>query len=83
MRVTRFEDVADRPVAVEQAIAEIPVDSKRGWFLSWVNAAEGVWITRDTILKGNDTVLCANVLANNDGTYFSYWCAQSRDLTLP
>ena len=28
-------------------------------------------ITRGTILKGNDTVLCANVLANNDGTDFS------------
>ena len=47
------------------------------------NAAECVRITRDTILRENDIVLCANVLANNDGTDFSYWCARSRDQTLP
>ena len=29
-----------------------------------------MWITRDTILRGNDIVLCANVLAYNDGTDF-------------
>ena len=37
----RFEDVADRPVAVQQAIAEIPVNSKREWFLSWVKSCRG------------------------------------------
>ena len=36
LRGARFEDVADRPVAVQQAIAEIPVNSKREWFLYWV-----------------------------------------------
>ena len=82
-RGTRFEDVADRPVAVQQAIAEQPVNSKRDWFLSWVKRCKRLWITRGTILKGNGTVLCANVLANNDGTYFSNWCAGSCNLTLP
>ena len=37
LRGTRFEDVADLPVAVQQAIAEIPVNSYRECFLSWVN----------------------------------------------
>ena len=36
LRGTQFEDVADRPVAVQQAIAEIPVNSLREWFLHWV-----------------------------------------------
>ena len=46
-------------------------------------SAESVWITRYTIFRENDIVLYASVLANNDGTDFSYWCAGSRDLTLP
>ena len=37
-----------------------------------------MWITRDTVLRGNDIVLCANVLVNNDGNAFSYCCAGSR-----
>ena len=36
LRGRRFEDVADLPVAVQQAIAEIPVISYRECFLSWV-----------------------------------------------
>ena len=36
LRGTRFEDVADLPVAVQHAIAEIPVNSYRECFLSWV-----------------------------------------------
>ena len=36
LRGTRFEDVADLPVAVQQAITEIPVKSYRECFLSWV-----------------------------------------------
>ena len=42
-------------------------------FCLGLNASESVWITRDTILRGNDIVLCANVLVNNDGTDFSFW----------
>ena len=34
-------------------------------------------------MRENGIVMCANVIANNDGTDFSYWCAGSRDLTLP
>ena len=37
----------------------------------------------DTVLRGNDIVLCTNVLAYNDGTDFLYWRAGSRDLTSP
>ena len=29
-----------------------------------------MWITRNDFLRGNDIVLCANVLAKNDGMYF-------------
>ena len=36
LRGTRFEDVADRPVVVQQAIDEIPVNSYRECFFSWV-----------------------------------------------
>ena len=36
LRGTRFEDVADLQVAVQQTIAEIPVNSYRECFLSWV-----------------------------------------------
>ena len=36
LRGTRFEDFADRLVAVQQATAEIPVNSYRECFLSWV-----------------------------------------------
>ena len=36
LRGTRFEDVADHPVEVQQAIAKIPFHSYREWFLSWV-----------------------------------------------
>ena len=35
------------------------------------------------VFRGNDIVLCANVLANNDAMDFSYWCARSCNLTLP
>ena len=77
-RCTRFEDVA-----VQQVIAEIPVNSYRECFLLELNAAESVFITRDTILRGNFIVLCANKLASNDETAFSYWCAGLRNLTLP
>ena len=73
LRVKRYEDVADLPVSVQQAIDEITVNSYREYFLFWLN----------TILRGNDIVFCANVFANNDGTDFSYWCAGLRDLTLP
>ena len=52
-------------------------------FLFVLNAAESVWIARDTILRENGIVLCADVLANSDGTDFSYWCAGSHDPTLP
>ena len=83
LRGTWFRDVAALPVAVQQAIAEIPVYSYWECFPSYVNAAESVWIARNTILREIGIVLCANVLANNDGTDFSYWCAGSRDLTLP
>ena len=33
--------------------------------------------------EGNDIVMCANVLANNDGMDFLYLCPGSRDMTLP
>ena len=36
LRGTRFEDVADLPVAVQQAIDKIPVNSYRECFLFWV-----------------------------------------------
>ena len=61
MRGTRFEGVADLPVAVQQAIAEIPLNSFLECFLYWVKR---VWITRDTILRVHGIVLCANELAN-------------------
>ena len=36
LRGTRFQDFADRPVAVQQAIAEIRVNLYNECFLSWV-----------------------------------------------
>ena len=51
---------------------------ERVFCIGW-SAAISVWITRETILRGNDIVLCVNVLANKGRTDFSYLS----DLTLP